>query len=240
MLNVMVLEDCVENKEALETMIRSISNDIHVFSVSTKKAAKELIESAKTFDLFFLDINLEPNKTGDISGIEFAKEIRFISGYEFTPIVFVTSLASLEILSYRETQCYRYLIKPYQKEEVLEIVHKVINYKKEKKEKQITIKKDGINYRIKTSDIVFLKAVPRGVELKLVHETVFVKYFSLKQILEEIGLDFFVQCHRMYAININYMEYADLVNRMIKMKGYQEIVEIGVTYKNVIRSLIHE
>lgn len=240
MLNVMILEDCSKNRLVLETIIRSISDSIHVFSASALKEAKELLKKGIQFDLFFLDINLssEQNNEPDYSGLTFAKELREIGGYEFTPVVFVTSIAELEIPAYRETACYRYLIKPYQKEEVREVIRKALHSKSQRDGRQITIKKDGVNFRIPTIEILCLKAVPRGTELILREESVFVKYRSLKQMLEELMPEPFVQCHRMFAVNTLYIEYVDLVNGMIKLQGLNEPVEIGVTYKSRMRSLL--
>ena len=48
----------------------------------------------------------------------------------------------------------------------------------------------------------------------------------------------FVQCHRMYAVNKNEVEYYDTVNRIIRIKNCPDTVEIGVTYKSAIGGLI--
>ena len=48
----------------------------------------------------------------------------------------------------------------------------------------------------------------------------------------------FVQCHRMFAVNVNEVEYYDKVNRIVKIKNCEDMVEIGVTYKNEVGRLI--
>lgn len=65
------------------------------------------------FDLFLLDVNLVKEDKEDSSGLIFAEEIRSIIKYEFTPVVMITSVASLEIEAYRRIHCYQYLLKPY-------------------------------------------------------------------------------------------------------------------------------
>ena len=58
-----------------------------------------------------------------------------------------------------------------------------------------------------------------------------VPYVTLTQMLKKLPEKMFVQCHRMFAVNLNEIEYYDLVNRMIKIKDCGDMVEIGVTYK---------
>lgn len=239
MLNVMILEDCAESRTALTTIIKEITEGIHAFSVSSIEDARQVLQSKEKIDLFLLDINLDPGDDTDQSGLLFARMLREDIKYLFVPIIFVTSNVELEITSYRETYCYRYIKKPFMREEVEAIVNKVLSYKEETKDKQITIKKDGINYRIKVNEIVYMKAETRGTLLVLTSETVYVKYTSIKQILEKISFKDIVQCHRMFVINLNYIEYIDFVNRIVKMSGYDEIIEIGVTYKNGLRSRIN-
>ncbi|MFW5646632.1 MAG: LytR/AlgR family response regulator transcription factor, partial [Acetivibrio ethanolgignens] len=161
--------------------------------------------------------------------------------YEFTPIVFVTSILSLELQSYRELQCYRYITKPFDRTEVAAIIEKVLLHSLEQREEaSVTIKKDGINYKLSCDDILFIQAISRGVRLVLKTEELAVRYLTLKQLLPKLPQDEFLQCHRMYIVNQRYIEYVDTVNRMIKIRGSKEPVEIGVTYKTQIRSLLHE
>ena len=65
-----------------------------------------------------------------------------------------------------------------------------------------------------------------------------VPYVTLKQILQKVPADMFLQCHRMFAVNRRKVEYFDTVNRIVKIKDCEDIVEIGVTYKSEIGRLI--
>jgi len=235
----MILEDSNDSIHALEAIIQPCSDSIRLFVASSVKQAKELLEQ-QDFGLFFLDVNLEVTDALDASGIEFAKELRRKKQYEFTPIVFITSIIELELMSYRETQCYRYITKPFATEEVKEIVLKVLGSQKQLNQQQISVKKDGINYMLSVEDIVYIEAMPRGIILHMKEESISVKYYSIKQIMEKLPKEYFIQCHRMFVVNIQYVDYLDSVNRLVKMKGYQAMVEIGVTYKSDMRRFIHE
>ncbi len=240
MTTVLILEDCKESITALATIMKEYSEDIHVLFAYSLKEANEHLTKDQPVDIFFLDINLDRNKQDDKSGLNFAKKVREISKYAFTPIVFISSIAELELVSYRETQCYSYLTKPYNKEAVLNILKKVIIHSHPEEERRITVKKDGVNYRIRVEEILCIEAISRGIRLYLQEESLDLKYTSIKQILEKLPEELFVQCHRMYVVNLNAIDYVDTVNRMIQIKGLNLMIEIGVTYKTEMRRLLRE
>ena len=101
------------------------------------------------------------------------------------------------------------------------------------------LKKGGINYQLKCEDIRYLEAIPRGTRLHLVTENWDVPYVTLRQMLLKMPKGMFAQCHRMYAVNKNEVEYYDTVNRIIRIKNCPDTVEIGVTYKSVIGGLLN-
>ncbi|MBE5963230.1 MAG: response regulator transcription factor [Lachnospiraceae bacterium] len=238
MANVLILEDSADTAAALERIIKAIQEQVDVFSFSTYPEAKKALESDIRFDFFFLDINLEEG-TSDTSGLTFAKEIRKQERYEFTPIIFLTSIAEMELMSFRETQCYKYLIKPFQTDEIYALAKKLLSHYKMEEEPQITVKKDGINYRINIKEIVYISAVPRGVNIRLRDDEITIKYLTLTQLMKRLPEGMFLQCHRMFVINRDYIEYVDMVNQVVKMTGCDERIEIGVTYKQEMRKMIH-
>lgn len=238
-MTVLVLEDNRESRRALGELLHKISDEIVVELTATKEEALEVLDRCDDIDLFLLDINLNIRDDNNTAGLEFAKEIRERQNHAFTPVVFITSYTDFEMASYREAQCYSYLTKPFSKSEVEKIVRKVMNNQEEKEERYMTVKKDGVNFRIKVSDIVAVQAIVRGVNIVLRKECMNVKYLTIRQVLEELaGAPEFIQCHRNAIINLNYVENVDFVNRMIQMKNMDDIVEIGVTYKAELKERI--
>ena len=240
MTTVLILEDCKESITALATIMKGYSEDIHILFAYSYHQAMKLLKQETNIDIFFLDINLDPNQQSDQSGLIFAKKVREISRYAFTPIVFITSSAELELVSYRETQCYSYLTKPYQEDTVVNVLEKVILGTKTAEKRQIIVKKSGVNYKIAVDEILCIEAIPRGIRLYMHEESLDLKYVSIKQILEKLPEKQFVQCHRMYVVNVNAIEYDDTVNRMIQINGVTQRIEIGVTYKTEMRRLLRE
>ncbi len=239
MIKVLVLEDNESSLNGLTGILQKSSENLQVFGVRSKEEAIKLLDDEACFDLFMLDINLNDKDVEDEGGMEFAREVRKRHPYVFTPIIFITSIMSMELSSYREIHCYGYVTKPFDEMEIEKMVQQVLNHAEEKEE-FVIVKKDGVNYKIFCKDIVYIQAVPRGVEFILKEETMEVKYLTIKQLLPKLPKEDFFQCHRMYVINRKHMEYADVVNQVIKMQGRREMVELGITYKTQMRSWLNE
>lgn len=239
MINILLLEDNVQSLKVLKKIVESVSPEITTVAVSSLEAAREaLAQKHQTFQAFLLDINLCVEDETDESGIILAREIRRQKQYAFTPIVMITSIANLELQAYRELHCYQYILKPYQQQEIVKLIHKLLFQTGESVDASIVVKKDGINYKLLCKEIAYIQAIPRGVSIRLAKEEMKVPYVSIKQLMEKLPTDQFIQCHRMYVVNQDYIEYVDLVNGVIKLQN-KEQVEIGVTYKNEVRSRLH-
>ena len=95
----------------------------------------------------------------------------------------------------------------------------------------IYFRNNGILYKKVKARIVYIENSRRR---RIVHATdgdVKLSYLPCKDILQELDSECFVQCSRYTIINTDYIEYIDMANRYIKLKGYTKPVEIGVIYK---------
>ena len=237
MARIFVLEDDKASKDALKEMLYSIMSDITVDTAGSLAEARQLLDSTVSFDLFLLDVNLDKDNGDDSGGITFAKEVRSLTKYEFTPIVMITSITGLEMEAYRKIYCYQYILKPYNEAEVVELVRKVLSHIPKVEKPFIIVKKNGVNYKIFCKEIVFCKAIPRGVCLYLKDEQMEIPYLSIRQLLDKLTGQGFFQCHRMFVVNMAYVRYYDLVNQMIQLEGYSDCIDIGVTYKAGVRRM---
>ena len=239
MINILVLEDQKDSREALCKMIASYNreNEVEIDSAATYEEAEKLLNNKKTYNGFFIDINLDIENENDQPGIEFARLLRKNRKYEFTPVIMVTSIASLEMTSFMETHCYQYIVKPYDRKTVEDVIQKIVMHDKVAEEKYIIVKKNGINYKIKCDAIQYVQAITRGVQIKLTKETVKVPYLTIKEFMKKVDPEDFIQCHRMYAVNKKHIVSIDVVNRMIELED-KNMVEIGVTYKDKIKDFV--
>ena len=238
MTHVLILEDHSATKEALEKILREYSENICVHAAFSYEEAKELLAQDIRYGLFLLDVNLSGDNREDIGGILFAREIRENFCYTFTPVVMVTAVGAMEMQAYRELHCYQYIMKPFQPEQVEEVVRKVLGQEKQEEPPSIMVKRDGVNYQVRCEEIRYIEAIHRGVCLHLKEEDWRVPYVTLKQILSKVPEGMFLQCHRMFAVNRREVEYYDTVNRIVKLRDCGDVVEIGVTYKAEIGRLV--
>lgn len=237
MTRILILEDRKDCLQAITAMVENVSGKVAAVPVCSLEEARAVLNRAQQpFQAFLLDINLDRNDSDDTSGITFAREVRMKKEYAFTPIVMITSLANMELTAFRELHCYQYLVKPYQEEDIEKLVSKLlfISHQGETRDAYVIVKKDGINYKLFCKDMICIRAVPRGVSFVLAAEEMRVPYLSIKQLLEKLPKEDFLQVHRMCVVNQNYIDYVDTVNGVISMKNGEQ-VEIGVTYKNELR-----
>lgn len=122
MTEVLILEDEPASLQALLEILTAYSDDIRVHKASSLKEAKDLLDQEIRYGLFLLDVNLSGEDREDIGGILFAREIRERFEYTFTPIVMVTAIGNMEMQAYRELHCYQYIMKPFRREQVEEVV----------------------------------------------------------------------------------------------------------------------
>lgn len=241
MTRILILEDSIDCLKAITVMVEKVSKKVSAVPVSSLEEARTALEKApQPFQAFLLDINLNRKDSEDCSGIIFAREVRMKKEYAFTPIVMITSLANMELTAYRELHCYQYLIKPYNEEDIEKLISKLlfISQQGETRDSYVIVKKEGINYKLFCKDIICIKAIPRGVCFVLTKEEMKVPYLSIKQLLEKLPDEKFLQVHRMCVVNQDFIEYVDTVNGLVCMKN-KEQVEIGVTYKNALRKKIN-
>ncbi|MDE7417343.1 MAG: LytTR family DNA-binding domain-containing protein [Lachnospiraceae bacterium] len=238
MTRILILEDSKDCLNAVTVMVERVSGHVRAVPVNSLEEARAALNDGAQppFQAFLLDINLDIDDNEDISGITFAQEVRMRKEYAFTPIIMITSLANMELTAYRELHCYQYLVKPYNEEDIQKLIKKLLflSQQGETRDAFVVVRKDGINYKLFCKDIVCIKAIPRGVDFVLLKEDLKVLYLSIRQLLEKLPSDKFLQVHRMCVVNQDYIDYVDTVNGLISMKNGEQ-VEIGITYKNEVR-----
>ena len=241
MTRILILEDSKDSLKAITAMVEKVSDRVCAVPVESLEEARAALRQAQQpFQAFLLDINLDKENRDDISGITFAKEIRTKREYAFTPVVMITSLANMELAAYREIHCYQYLVKPYNEQDVAKLIGKLlfISQQGETRDAFVVVKKEGINYKLFCKDIMYIKAIPRGVNVVLAKEELKVLYLSIRQLLPKLPDEKFLQIHRMCVVNQDYIDYMDIVNGLISMKNGSRL-EIGVTYKNEIKKKLN-
>lgn len=236
MAKIMIVEDDMIIAKGLNVIIKSIGNDIETTITGYSKEALKYAISQE-YDMFLLDIQLL-----DYSGFELAKEIRNIDKYKLTPIVFITAIPTKELLAFKEIHCYDYIIKPFKDTEVIEAVSTLIKYRsirREEKDNYLSLKQKGYIYRINTRDIIYIESIYKKIKVVTDKENIELNNYSLYKILEELSEDF-IQCHKGFVINRNYIKSIDLTNDLIELRLTNVQVPIGRKYKNLLGGVTDE
>lgn len=238
--NVLILEDKAEHMEALNKIVSGLAQDTKIFTASDVRTAYQIIME-NHIHLFLVDIILCPERTGDVMGLQFAQETRKIKKYQFTPIIFITSLEDPKLYSYSQLHCYGYIEKPFSPDKVRKMVMKALEFPVEDDEERfVYFRKDGIVYAKQICDIVYIENIRRKVVVHCKNDILVIPYKTSEEILREMDSELFIQCSRYAIVNKRYIEEIDYVNRYIKLKYINEPVEIGAIMKNRLKEKLGE
>lgn len=235
MIRIMIVEDDINIAKGIETIIKEKHHGVEVKITGYSAKALKYARKEK-FDMFLLDIELL-----DYSGIELAKKLRNIDQYKLTPIVFITSIPTEELLAFKKIHCYDYIVKPFEKEDLLITVDTLLNYgiKAEIKEKYVTFDLKDFSYRVKLNDLIYLESIQRKIKAVTISEDILLTGYKLYSIKDKLN-DSFIQCHKSFIVNSNYISKVDKANELIELRDTDMQIPIGRKYKENLRSVIDD
>ena len=213
-------------------ILKQIDPSMEIFALTELKPAYELLFK-QDIGLFIVDIVLDTSIPGDTSGIRFVEEIRHLSKYEFTPVVFITSLEDVELYAYRELHCYGYVEKPFDIEETRKLLIKALrSTAKQDESKMLYFRKDGILYPVKCEDIIYAESIRHQMRFYLKNGTsLTIPSKTCRQVIQEAQGSDLIQCSRSAIINKKYIQNVDITNRVVTLIDNWR-VDLGITYKN--------
>lgn len=235
---ILVIEDNKYSMNRIQNILKGIPDILIIKADNSGDAYKYALEY--TIDLFIIDIILETTTEADISGIKFAETIRGIEKYEFTPMIFTTSLQDSQLYAYANLHCYKYFEKPYDEKELRQAVIKSLKFcPSQKVEKEnYCYKVDGVLYVIKTKEIVYIDNQLTKLLIKCNNgEIIQTPYRSSKNILLELNSHRFYKCNKNIIINLDYVNHVDLGNRIVRMKESYGSFTIG---RRFLKGLVEE
>lgn len=231
MKTILILEDNQSSLDMLVKIVGELELETEVRSATNlEQAYIHMIKGS--IDLFLIDIILDSHNSGDVSGIKFVEYIRQQKKYEYTPVIFVTSLDDPNLYCSRDFHCYGYIEKPYNVVHAKKTIREALLMPLQpERSASIYFRNNGLLYKKDKARIVYIENSRR---CRIIHATdgdVKLAYLPCREILQELDSDRFIQCSRYTIINKDFIEHIDIANRYIKLKGYLEPIEIGVMYK---------
>nr|WP_238861395.1 LytTR family DNA-binding domain-containing protein [Clostridium sp. YIM B02569] len=245
MYSVILVEDDYMQREILKNMILSTYESIKIYEADSKSTALDIIEK-NDINMFLIDISLKES-----SGLDLAMNIRRIPKYEFSQLVFLTTHVDYMLQAFKQTHCYDYILKPYNKNMVQSMLSKLINkeinnsnYEEDESneyaDKELVIKiRSNVFVRVKINDILFIEINGRSCDVNTLEGIYTYINISLKKILKLINCKYIVQSHKAFAVNKNYIfkvEKLDIRLSRICFRNYSKTALLGYKFKNNIIS----
>ena len=193
---------------------------------SEPEQAGDLLENN---DYRMVMIHLEPEEK---DGWQVASLVRGMPGYSLTPIVFLAEDRRHERRAFYEYHCYDYLVKPIQQEEIIKVVYPfLIQLWMKERTGEMRVRSEGVTRLIPLCDILYIESINRSVLFHTTKGILTVPYLTLKRCqMEHAGV--FVQCHRSFLVNRNYVKRVDYRKKEIELPGC--LVEIGSRYEGAV------
>ncbi|MDO4304618.1 MAG: LytTR family DNA-binding domain-containing protein [Bacillota bacterium] len=231
MKTILIVEDNETSVEILEKVVRSV-DDQSIIKAAANEDEAYLIAMKNNISLFLIDIVLNPLNPGDVSGMNFANQIRSIEKYKYTPIIFVTAIEDSKLYAYSDVHCYYYLEKPFDLEKASKVISEALRFPQiENKSQAVYFRKDGILYKRDISEVIYIENTRLGQKVYLTDGILELQYKPCKIILEEIMSDKLSQCSRSVIVNKDYIDSVDPISRYIKLKNGYGQIDIGVSFK---------
>lgn len=232
MQKILIVEDDILQ---LKQLYHSISSKYPSWDIVCSKdydcAKKEILLSLDTktyFSLFLLDIQLSSN-SNDQGGFLLSELIRSSHPYYTTPILFLTSITDKMQHALNSYHCYNYIQKPFSNEDILFQLSQMLATGMLKSEAFVIHDTNRIQHRIFFDELLFIEAKNHTLILSTKRGKLLTREYSLNSISSLLD-DNFVQCHRKYIINANYIENYDKTNRLVTI--CHESIPVGRTYQN--------
>ncbi len=237
MSKILIVEDNTATAKRLKQFIHNIDPSLESIVYSKAGEAYQFAEK-ETVSLFVIDIQL-----ADYKGTNLASQLRSLPEYKYTPIIFETAVAGEELFAYRDLKCYGFLIKPFTESEFRSVFSEALGLSEQMRNpsKTIQIEQKQFILEYNINDIVYLEAFGKTIAIHTSSKSLGIKEdmisgYTLAGIYALIDDPAFVQCHKSYIINRNYITKIDKVNRQIILRGFKQTVPVGSKYQTLIWS----
>lgn len=197
MYRIIIIDPEIETTNTITKYLKAQGHQVVGWAASYE-AAKALYQEQEP-DLILSEVHLD----GLQSGIELA---HFIQTQETPkPFVFLTNLVDLPTIHSAKKTCPAgYLTKPVHKHTLLATIEIAMHtYQMQEQEQAMIQINNGKQYfQVAVEDILYLRAEHNYVHIALANAKPVLQRASLREILEQLPADQFLQTHRSFAVNL--------------------------------------
>lgn len=198
MVKIGICDDEPEMRKPLRQILEQVLQLQGVeYLISESESGEELTAgiSCLDIDILFLDIEMR-----SLDGIETAKLLRK-KGMKGI-IIFVTAYPDFVFQGY-EVHAFHYILKPYRKEKIEEVLRQALHELDLSKEQYFVIEQKARVIRIPLSQTIAFKSDRRKVEA-LLEEDFVAFYGRIDEVCRELP-SCFIRIHNRYIVNLNYV-----------------------------------
>lgn len=236
-MTILIVEDEQVTRQLLINTAREIAPSVEILATAS---ANQAFQWAQTHPItsFFLDIQIE-----DYSGLELAQRIRQLPQYTFVPIVFLTSMPTLELQAYRQVHCYDYLLKPFQSQALDDMFRKIlIDYPAHKpmtEPDKLALEFKTHTQLIDYTNILYIEHVRRKLVIVTTDEVIPYIRIPLTKFIEQLP-SYFIQIHQSIVVNKKKITLLNAAHASIKLVGVSNELPIGSSFLKVVKEKVHE
>lgn len=225
MEKILIVEDMEQQALALQSIIVSHCPKMQILVATNVSDAQHIINEHTDISLFFLDIQLSETPSSTCDGISLGMQIRSITRYVQTPIIYVTSYSNRIQEALNTVHCFGFLYKPYTPCDVTNLLDEIFNTQKTSQFIQLKID-TSIFVNIDLNQLLYIKAQGHYLLYQTTNGTLTSRQYSMKQLLLKLPSNF-IRCHKSYVVNKNFILNTDKVNRYIHIQHMKEPIPIG-------------
>lgn len=230
MYTILILEDNNVELNKLIVLANEVNPHITILSAGTGKQALSLAKK-NSVDAFFLDMQLP-----DISGLEVALSLRAMPQYKTTHIAFITADASQEVIAYRNTHCFYYIIKSFDKDPVKRAFITLFGQPKSDDNNKLVLHFKNHTTTVRFNDIIYIEYSKRTSHIVTARETIHNRN-KLSQLLALLP-PYFIRIGQSHIVNTKQISHVDYGTATIKLGQYE--VNISRAYKKRVREQLDE
>lgn len=239
-VKILIIEDELIIAESMRLMLENF--DYEVIGIASDVAETLHILSENIPDIALVDLMLRHED----DGIELAKSIKQKYGL---PIIFITSLSDKTTVERaKEVHPEGYIVKPFQKNDLYTSIEIALSNflessaKKQAKEEEnyffkeyLFVKKKYQFEKVRIRDIQWIQSDGNYLEMFCQTDKKYLIRSTFNEFFENVGSDIFLQVHKSYAVNLEYIDTVRATEIIVNKK----IIPIGKTYHDVIRKRLN-
>ncbi len=227
MLKIVIVDDEQDALEALEWKLNRYIEDVDITLCSSPVESIKIIDELEP-DIVFLDIQMP-----EMDGFTLLENL---TNRKFS-LIFTTAHDEFALKAIK-VSAIDYLLKPVDKDELIEAVDKIVDQRKDSlledklqallgnidqtSSEKINIAADGKVYILDKEDVIMLKSDKSYTTIFLTNEQQIVVSKTLKEVEKKFQFSNFFRVHNSYLINLNHVkEYLKgLGGELIMSNGY--------------------